>query len=90
MKDSVSKELRTQLELLRPLLLAEPDHSFLALFDELMQEGEFGVALDVLCDFVLQPDSPKVSKSTVDQIQRLHAAMGINDRRIEELQKKLA
>jgi hypothetical protein len=90
MKEAVSKELRTQLELLRPLLLAEPGHSFLELFDELMQEGEFGVALDVLCDFVLQLDSPKVSKSTVDQIQRLHAAMGIDDRRVEELQKKLA
>jgi hypothetical protein len=90
MKEAVSKELRTQLQLLRPLLLGEPGHSFLDLFDDLMLEGEFGVALDVLCDFILQPDSPKVSKSTVDRIQRLHAAMGIDDRCVEELQKKLA
>jgi hypothetical protein len=90
MKDAVSRELRSQLQLLRPLLLAEPGHSFLDLFDELMQEGKFGVALDVLCDFVLRPGSPKVSKTTVDQIQRLHAAIGIDDRCVKELQKKLA
>jgi hypothetical protein len=89
MKESAAKELRTQLQALRPLLLPEGGRAFLDLFDELIQETEFGEALDVLCDFILQPDSPKVSKTTVDQIQRLHAAMKIDDRCVEELQKKL-
>ena len=89
MKEDVSKELRTQLQSLRPLLLADRGRFFLDLFDNLMQETEFAVALDVLCEFILQPASPKVSKTTVDQIQRLHAAMKIDDRCVEELQKKL-
>jgi hypothetical protein len=89
MKESAAKELRTQLQTLRPLLLADDGRAFLDLFDNLIQETEFGAALDVLCDFILQPDSPKVNKTTVDQIQRLHAAMKINDRCVEELQKKL-
>jgi hypothetical protein len=90
MKEAVAKELRTQLLLLRPLLLNEHAQSFLDLFDQLLQETEFELALDVVCDFILQPDSPKVSKATVDQVQRLHTAMKIDDRRVEELQKKLA
>jgi hypothetical protein len=89
MKESAAKELRTQLQTLRPLLLADDGRAFLDLFDNLIQETEFEAALDVLCDFILQPDSPKVNKTTVDQIQRLHAAMKINDRCVEELQKKL-
>jgi hypothetical protein len=90
MKEDVEREMRTQLQSLRPLLLAEGGHFFLDLFDDLMQEGEFGVALDVLCDFLLQPDLPNVTKTTVDQIQRLHAAMKIDDQCVEELQKKIA
>jgi hypothetical protein len=89
MKEAIREELRTQLQFLRPLLLNEPGHSCLDLFDEFLQEQEFGLALHVVCDLILQPDSPGVSKATVDQIQRLHAAMEIDDRCVEELQKKL-
>jgi hypothetical protein len=90
MKEAVREELRTHLRSLRPLLLNEPGCSFLDLFDEFLQEHEFGLALHVVCDFILQPDSPKVSKATVDQIQRLHTEMEIDDRCVEELQKRLA
>jgi hypothetical protein len=66
-------------------------HSFLDLFDEFMQQREFGLALHAVCDFILEPDSPRVSRSILDQIQHLHAAMGIDDGCIEELQaQKLA
>ena len=73
------------------MLLTGRDHSFLDLFDEFMQQHEFGLALHVVCDFILDPDSPPANKSTVDQIQGLHIAMKIDDRCVEELQNhKLA
>jgi hypothetical protein len=91
MEEGAMKELQAQLQALRPVLLTEHGHSFLDLFDEFMQQREFGLALHAVCDFILDPDSPRVSKSILDQIQRLHAAMRIDDRCVEELQtQKLA
>jgi hypothetical protein len=41
-----------------------------------------------VCGFILQPDSPKVEKTTIDQIQALHATMQIHDGCVEDLQKQ--
>ena len=91
MKEVVSKELQAQLQSLRPVLLTERGHSYLEIFDEFVQQHELGLALHAVCDFILDPDSPQVDESTVDQIQRLHAAMKIDDRCVEELRsRKLA
>jgi len=85
------EKLQAQLESLRPILLAAPDHSFLDLFDEFIGQREFGLALHVVCDYLRQPGFPKVSKSILDQIHRLHAVMEIDDQCVEELQsQKLA
>jgi hypothetical protein len=88
MEPRTAEELGTKLQLLRPLLQTERGQSFLDLFDEFVRECEFGLALQVVCDYSLQPDSPKVSKSVVDQIRRLHAAMKIDDRCVEQLQNQ--
>ena len=91
MERCATEELQAQLQSLRPMLVTERGHSFLDLFDEFMQQHEFGLALHAVCDYILQPDSPRVSKRTVDQIHRLHAAMKIEDQCVEELQnQKLA
>jgi hypothetical protein len=86
MEDTAMKELQERLQVLRPLLLGERGRSFLDLFDEFMQHHEFGLALHAICDFILDPDSPRVSKSILDQIQRLHALMKIDDHCLEELE----
>ena len=91
MEQNTMQQLDAQLQALRPLLLTERGRSFLDLFDEFMGQREFGLALHTVCDFILDPDSPRVSKAILDQIQRLHAAMEIDDRCVEELQnQKLA
>ncbi len=79
--------MQTELQLLRPLLPTEPDHRFLDFFDDLMLHHEFGLALHAVCDYILDPNSPKVSEATVDQVDRLHAAMKIDDQCVEQLKK---
>jgi hypothetical protein len=80
------KELVIQLQSLRPIMLTDHSHSFLDLFDEFMREQEFELALHVVCDYILEPNSPNVTKSTVEQIRRLHTAMEIADSCVEKLQ----
>jgi hypothetical protein len=88
MEENTMKEVQERLQALRPVLLGERGHSFLDLFDEFMQQREFGFALHTLCDFILDPDSPQVSKSILDQIQRLHALMKIDDHCLEEIETR--
>jgi hypothetical protein len=88
MGENAMNELQAQLQVLRPVLLTEKARSFLDLFDEFMEQREFGLALHVVCDFFLDPNSPRVSGSIIDQIQRLHAVMRIDDRCVEELQSQ--
>ena len=91
MEENAMQQVEAQLQALRPVLLTKRNHSFLDFFDEFMQQREFGLALHAVCDCILEPDSPRVSRSILDQIQQLHAAMGIVDGCIEELQaQKLA
>jgi len=87
MKEAVREEMRVQLRPLRPLLLTERGHSFVDLFDEFLEQHEFELALHLVCEFILDSHASKVDKSTVDQIERLHTAMKIDDRCVEELRK---
>ena len=82
------KELEMQLLALRPLLLTESDRSSLKFFDELLEQREYGLALDTVCDFLLESNSLPVSQSVLDKIQRLEAAMQIDESRLEELRSK--
>jgi hypothetical protein len=86
-KGETWKELEVQLQALRLVLLAENGKSFLDFFDELIEQREFGLALHAVCDFLLEPDSIRVSQSILNQIERLHAAMGINDCCVEEIRR---
>jgi hypothetical protein len=81
-------ELQAELFLLRQELLVETAHSFISLFDEFMKEGEFGLALHAVCDFLLEPGSPRVTKSTLDRIQHLHTAMKVDDSCVQMLQER--
>jgi hypothetical protein len=81
-----TKEMVTQLQSLRPILLTEHGRGFLDLFDEFMREQEFESALHIVCDYILEPNSSAVSNSTIEQIRRLHTAMEIADSCVEKLQ----
>ena len=78
-----ARKLRAQLQSLRPILLNEGSQSFLKLFDEFIEHYEFGLALHVVCDYILKLDSPKVSTAIVEQIRQLHITMKIIDGCVE-------
>jgi hypothetical protein len=79
MQESTVRELQDRLRALRPLLVGERANDSRDLFDEFVQECEFELALHAVCDFVLDPASPIVSKPILNQIQTLHALMEIDD-----------
>lgn len=87
MRDAMS-EIQGQLQILRPLLMTQGARAFLQLFDELMEQREYGLALHAVCDYALTPGSPVVSTATLDQIYRLHEAMKIDDHCVEDLQNR--
>jgi hypothetical protein len=91
MEPYTSKGVAAQLQSLRSILLTEHGHSFLDLFDEFMREQELELALHVVCDYILEPNSLTVCNAMVEQIRHLHTEMEIVDDCIEDLQnRKLA
>jgi hypothetical protein len=88
MEEVIRQQLKAKLLSLRPVLLAEDAKSSLDLFDQFMEHHEFGLALHVVCDFVLDHKSPQVDGSTVDQIEQLHTSMEINDRCVKDLRSQ--
>lgn len=57
-------------------------------FDEFLSQSEFGLALDVLCDFLIDSPTPVISPELVGQIEKLRLRMGGADR-LEDLKQKL-
>jgi hypothetical protein len=81
--------LRTRLEALRRILPEGPKgETYGALFDEFLENREFGLALDVLCDFLLEPDVPPPSETQFNDIATLHALMERQDDTILRLREK--
>ncbi|MGC1620825.1 MAG: MafI family immunity protein, partial [Candidatus Acidiferrum sp.] len=72
--------LRTRLEVLRRIFPKGPrEETFGALFDEFLEHREFGLALEVLCDFLLEPDAPPPSETEFNEIAMLHALMEVQN-----------
>lgn len=85
------KVLPAQLQALRHVLLTDGGRGFLEFFDDFAERHELGLALYMVYDLVLDPNSPRVDQSIVDPVQRLHTAMKIDDSCVEDLQnQKLA
>jgi hypothetical protein len=81
--------LRAHLESLRPISPSGPrGETYCALFDDFLTNNEFGLALDVLCDFLLEPDTPPPSETEFDEIALLHTLMEIQDARLLLLRDK--
>jgi hypothetical protein len=58
------------------------------LFDDFLANREFGLALEVLCDFLLEPDVRPVSELELNEIASLHALMEVEDQCFLRLRKK--
>lgn len=62
--------------------------TFRALFDDFLANREFGLALNVLCDFLLEPDVPPLSESEFNEIALLHTLMEVQDDCLVRLRDK--
>jgi hypothetical protein len=73
-------ELRTRLEASRTIFPSGGrGETCRALFDEFLENREFGLALDVLCDFLLEPDVPPPSETDFKEIAVLHTLMEVQN-----------
>jgi len=81
--------LHTRLETLRPIFPSGgKGEAFCFLFDEFLENREFGLALNALCDFLLEPDVPPPSETEFNKIAALHAIMEVQDNCLSRLRDK--
>ena len=57
-------------------------------FDEWIDNYEFGLAFDLICDFLLQTDSVRIDQATLDKLTDLQAVMEMPDDGIQKLRRK--
>jgi hypothetical protein len=82
-------ELRTRLEALRPIFPSGGrGETCSALFDDFLENREFGLALDVLCDFLLEPNVPPLTETEFNEITTLHTLMEVQDDYLLRLRDK--
>jgi hypothetical protein len=81
--------LKARLESLRVVFLTGiKAEAYSALFNEFLAEWELGLALEVLCDFLLEPNVPPVSEVELNEIASLHTLMEVEDQCFLRLREK--
>jgi hypothetical protein len=55
------------------------DLGYLQLIDEFIREDEFGLALESICDFLLEPQIPPPGNTTIARVESLHRLMAVED-----------
>jgi hypothetical protein len=83
------RDIGKRLEALRGLFASMPENNKnLGFYDIYLAANELELALHTLCDFLLEPTSPNVSDSALEQIQLLHRMMKIDDCCVQKLKEK--
>src|SRR5262249_36647364 len=62
--------------------------AYLQLFDEYLEANELELALNVLCDFLLEPTAPAVTESELNELSLIHSMMELDDEDVELLRRK--
>jgi len=73
---------------LRNVVSTEWNSDAPAVFDELIREHEWELALHVVCDYLLEPATPPAAPELIEKIQSLHKVMGIEDSCVTDLRRK--
>jgi hypothetical protein len=81
------QEIVQKLASLRPVLSTGGDDAN-QLFDDFVREHEWGLALHVVCDYLLEPKSQAAPTAVIQQVETLHEAMGIVDTCVADLRRK--
>jgi hypothetical protein len=83
------EQVKVQLqELGNDITTLRDNANYWALFDEFMREYEFGLALETLCDFLLEPTTEPVNREVIKKIDNLHTRMGEADDCVQRLNRK--
>jgi hypothetical protein len=82
------EEMNTELAPLRSVLATGQAEAKLALFDELVEQHEWEIALHVVCDYLLEPTARISLEAIIEQIRTLHEKMGLHDTCVADLQRK--
>jgi hypothetical protein len=81
--------LRTRLQSLRAIFSSGASgETYRALFDDFLAKNEFGLALDILCDFLLDPETRPVTETELKDIVGLRVLMEVDDQYFLRLQDK--
>jgi hypothetical protein len=81
------QEMVQKLASLRPVL-STGGHDVNQLFDEFVRAHEWGLALHLVCDYLLGPTAKAAPEGVIQQIQTLHEAMRIDDACVVDLRGK--
>ena len=82
--------LAEEIVALRDMLPSPLDAKFARFFEEYIEHHEFGLALDCICDYLLEPATPPTSASVLGQIEKLRGLMKVEDDCFAKLQRKAA
>lgn len=83
-------QLRTRLESLRPIFPSGPrGETYCSLFDEFLSHHELGLAFDVLCDSLLEPDTAPPTETQFEEIALIHNPMELQDQYLLHLRDKI-
>jgi hypothetical protein len=87
--NDVRENARSQLQNLRDSITGfQKSPKYLSMFDEFVRECELGLALETLCDYLLETTAP-VDEGVLGQIESLHALMNVKDGCVDSLKKKM-
>ena len=74
---------------LRPLFsLNEGGLRYQQLFDEYLDHNELGLALEMLCEFLIDPKTPGIGLLQAERIERLARSMELQDRYCAAIREK--
>lgn len=82
------EEMEQKLTSLRDVLFDGQGLDTHQVFDEFVREHEWGLALHVVCDYLLEPMAQAAPEAVMQQIQSLHEVMAIEDTCVADLRRK--
>jgi hypothetical protein len=86
--DQHRRELSSRLRDLRGLFSGQEASSYVGLFDEFLRQQEFGLALEALCDFLVEPNGPGITETDINRIEALHLLMQVEDNCVSALRRR--
>ena len=82
------EQVKEKLAQLRAMLSTGSGFNSWEVFDEFVREHEWGLALHVVCDYLLEPTAQAAPEAVIQEIQSLHETMGIEDTCVADLRRK--